>query len=93
MLDFSHYVIAGLTGNLMCYASTTEPKVAAQMCIEDGILSHPSVWRNLWKKFLKDCQLHPKHSSELLVGGVVAKVHVAGGVYLLLGTELRGSLD
>ena len=43
---------------------------------------------NLWKEFFQDRQVHPEHSSELLVGGVVAKVHLAGGVDLLLGVEL-----
>ena len=47
----------------------------------------------LRKQFFQDRQFHPKHSSELLVGGVVAKVHVPGGVDLLLGAELCGRLD
>ena len=42
----------------------------------------------LRKELLQDCQLHPEHSSELLVGGVVVKVHAAGGVDLLLGAKL-----
>ena len=47
----------------------------------------------LWEEFFQNRQFHPKHSSELLVGGVVVKVHMAGGVDLLLGAELRGNLD
>ena len=52
-----------------------------------------SVDRRLWKKLLQNCHVHPEHSSELLVGGVVVKVHAAGGVDLLPGAELRRRLD
>ena len=47
----------------------------------------------LRKQFFQDRQVEPEHSSELLVGGVVAKVHLPGGVDLLLGAELRWRLD
>ena len=57
------------------------------------IRPNPSSGGNLWKHLLQNRQIHPKHSSELLVGGVVAEVHMAGGVDLLLCAELRGSLD
>ena len=53
----------------------------------------PSVEGGLWKECLQNRYVQAKHSSELLVGGVVAKVHVAGGVDLLLGAELRRGLD
>ena len=45
---------------------------------------------NLRKQFFQDRQVHPKHSSELLVCGVVVEVKVEGGVDLLLGAELCG---
>ena len=44
---------------------------------------------SLWKQFFQDRQVQPQLSSELLVGGVVVEVHLAGGVDLLLGAELR----
>ena len=47
----------------------------------------------LWEEFLQNSHVHPQHSSELLVGGVVVKMHAACGIDLLLGAELRGSLD
>ena len=53
----------------------------------------PPVEDGLWKECLQNRRVHPKHSSELLVGGVVVKVHAAGGVDLLLCTELRWCLD
>ena len=47
----------------------------------------------LWKQLLQNRRFHSQHSSELLVGGVVVEMHVAGGVDLLLGAELRECLD
>ena len=47
----------------------------------------------LRKELFQNCQVEAEHSSELLIGGVVAKVHMAGGVDLLLGAELRWRLD
>lgn len=44
-------------------------------------------YKILRKQFFQDCKVHSEHTSELLIGGVVVEVQVAGGVYLLLGTE------
>ena len=41
----------------------------------------------LRKQLLQNRKVHSEHPSELLIGGVVVEMHVAGGVYLLLGTE------
>ena len=46
----------------------------------------------LWEEFFQNRQVQAEHSSELLVRGVVVEVHMAGGVDLLLGAELRGCL-
>ena len=43
---------------------------------------------SLWEEFFQNRQFHPEHSSELLIRGVVAEMHLAGGVDLLLGAEL-----
>lgn len=43
---------------------------------------------NLWKEFFQDCKVQAQHSFELPVGGIVAEMHMAGGVDLLLGAEL-----
>ena len=40
-----HDVIAGLTGNLICYASPTNPKVATLIRTEDGKTSLKAVWQ------------------------------------------------
>ena len=42
---------------------------------------------------IKTIFLYLSLSSDLLVGGVVVEVHVAGGVYLLLCTQLGWCLD
>ena len=43
---------------------------------------------NLWKEFFQDCEVQAQHSFELPVGGIVAEMHMAGGVDLLLCAEL-----
>ena len=60
------------------------------LCIEHRYLHLPNFSREheLWKHLLQNRYVQTQHSSELLVGGVVAEVHLAGGVDLLLGAEL-----
>lgn len=43
---------------------------------------------NLWEEFFQDCEVQAQYSFELPVGGVVAEMHMAGGVDLLLCVEL-----
>ena len=45
-------------------------------------------YKILRKQFFQDCKVHSEHPSELLIGGVVVEVQVAGCVNLLLYTEL-----
>lgn len=44
--------------------------------------------RSLREEFFQDCEVQAQHSFELPVGGVVAEMHMAGGVDLLLCAEL-----